>query len=598
MSAAQPSGRVLPAIWNLLRLRVRISYNGFRHAKIGRKILLIFTALMVLGFAGFIFFLSTLLLGFLRSPELTRYADLNATPLLQAVPVLTLSGMFIGILVTSFGVLLQALYLSGDMDFLLASPVPIRAVFVTKLLQAVLPNLGLISLFSLPILFGLGISGGYNFLYYPLLILMLIALALVASGFSSLLVMLVVRVFPARRAAEIIAFLGATFAIICSQLGNFTNTLADETDFSGEQFSGAANLLVRANTLWLPLNWAGRGLVDIGEGRWLSGTFLTLSTLGLCALGFWFALATAERWYYTGWARMQVVARKKKPVRTAPPRADASTSLTLSTGVGAGLSSWADRLLTAPVRAIVGKDFLVLRRDLRNLSQMVSPVIFGVLYTLMIFRSGGEPPPGRGEAPDWFMESFRVVLSYGNVGMALFVGWMLLIRLAGIGFSMEGRNYWLLKAAPLSAAQLLRAKFVVAYLPTLALGGVFLIVISIVQGISPGGFLYSLVAFVFSLAGMNGILIGSGAAGANLNWDDPRKMNAGSIGCVGQIVTMLTLPLTFGLFIAPLGLAAAFQLPLVYGYLAGAVLGVVICLVCAILPLKLVEKRVLRLGEQ
>jgi hypothetical protein len=360
MSASQHSGRILPAIWNLLRLRVLISLNGLRHAKTGRKVLSVVGILAVLAFAGFIFFMSTLVLGFLRSPDLTQYVGIDAAPLLQAVPVLILSAMFIGILMTSFGVLLQALYLSGDMDFLLSSPVPMRAVFVAKLMQATLPNLGLISLFGLPILLGLGVSSGYNFLYYPLLILMLIALALVAAGLSSLIVMLVVRVFPARRAAEVIAFFGATFAILCSQLGNFTNTMTDNSNFSSEQFSGAASLLIRSSTLWLPLNWAGRGLVDIGEGRWLSGTILTLSTFGLCALGFWFALVTAERWYYTGWAGMQVIARKKKPVRTAPPRAD----------FAAGFPSWADRLLTAPVRAIIGKDFLVLRRDLRNLSHL------------------------------------------------------------------------------------------------------------------------------------------------------------------------------------------------------------------------------------
>ncbi len=89
-------------------------------------------------------------------------------PFLESLPVLIFTGLFMGILVTSFGVLLQALYLSGDMDFLLSSPIPIRAVFITKLMQAVLPNFGLIALFGLPVLFGLGISGGYNFLYYPL----------------------------------------------------------------------------------------------------------------------------------------------------------------------------------------------------------------------------------------------------------------------------------------------------------------------------------------------------------------------------------------------------------------------------------------------
>lgn len=587
MTAAHPSERLFPAIWNLLRLRVRITYNGFRHAKIGRKILYIITALMILGFAGFIFFMSNLLLGFLRSPELTAFAGIDATPLLEAIPVLTLSGMFVGILVTSFGVLLQALYLSGDMDFLLAAPVPIRAVFVTKLMQAILPNLGFISLFGLPVLFGLGTAGGYNFLYYPLLVIMLIALALVAAGFSSLLVMLVVRVFPARRAAEIIAFIGATFAITCSQLGNFTNAMRDNVDISGEQVNGMANLLVRADTLWLPLNWAGRGLVDIGEGRWLTGIPLLLLTFGLCAVAFWFSLATAERWYYTGWAGMQVVASKKKSPRVSSPRADAPTRL----------PAWTNRLLRPPVRALLGKDFLVLRRDLRNLSQLVSPLILGVLYTLMILRSGGEPPPGQGEAPTWFMDSFRTALSYGNVGMALFVGWMLLTRLAGVGVSMEGKNYWLLKASPLRVEDLLTAKFLMAYLPSLVLGAAFMILISVVQGISFGVFLYGLLAMILSLAGMTGLTLGFSAPGANLNWDDPRRMNAGAIGCLGQFLTFAFLPLVFVLFIGPLGLTGFFQLPDAIGYIAGIILGGGVSIAFAVVPPMLARKKVERLGE-
>jgi ABC-2 type transport system permease protein len=580
-------GRILPAIWKLLVLRMRISFNGFRRAKIGRKILYIIAALMLLGFAGFIFFLSTLFLKFLRSPELGASVGIEAAPLLEAIPVLVLTGLFIGVLVTSFGVLLQALYLSGDMDFLLSFPIPIRAVFVTKLMQAVLPNLGLISLFGLPILFGLGISGGYHFLYYPLLILMMIALAMVAAGFSSLLVMLVARIVPARRAAEVIGFLGALIAITCSQLGNFTNTMTNNADIPTEQLSGAASLVVRANTLWLPLNWAGRGLVEIGEGRWLSGTILVLATLGLCAVGFWFALATAERWYYSGWAGMQVVAQKKKPLRTS----------TSSAKREAGLPSWTSHLLKAPVRAMIGKDFLVMKRDLRNLSQLISPLIIGVLYTLMIFRSGGEPPPGQGQAPDWFMDALRVLLSYSNVGMALLVGWALLTRLASIGFSQEGKSFWMLKASPVRAGDLLTAKFLVSYLPSLVMGSAFLIVISLVRGVSIPVFLYSLLAVVLSLAGMNGVMTAFGAAGANFNWDDPRRMNAGSLGCLGQFVTMLILPISMGLFIAPLGLVLALQVPQVYGYLAGMLLGAGISLLCAILPLKLVEKKVQHLGE-
>jgi len=95
------------------------------------------------------------------------------------------------------------------------------------------------------------------------------------------------------------------------------------------------------------------------------------------------------------------------------------------------------------------------------------------LYTVAILNSDGNPPPGQGDAPDWFMDSLGTALSFGNVGMALFVGWMLLTRLAGVGVSMEGKNYWLLKVSPLRVEDLLLAKFLMAYLPSIALGAVF-----------------------------------------------------------------------------------------------------------------------------
>ena len=80
--------------------------------------------------------------------------------------------------------------------------------------------------------------------------------------------------------------------------------------------------------------------------------------------------------------------------------------------------------------------------------------------------------------------------------MSLFVGWMILTRLAGMGFSQEGKNYWLLKASPVRTGHLLLAKFLVACLPAIGLGLIFLIVISILQGFSVLQFLYGLIALL------------------------------------------------------------------------------------------------------
>ncbi len=273
-SMHMPDARVLPGVWKLLLLRLRITYNAFRHAKLRRKIGTIVLWLVILGFGVGILIFSRFLLGLMRDPKIVQYIGVDVEPFLSAIPVVTLSALFVATLLTSFGVLLQALYLSNDMDFLLSTPIPIRSVFVAKLLQAVLPNFSLIALFGIPILFGLGISSGYNIIYYPLLLIMMVALALAAAGISSLLVMLVVRVMPPRRAAEILGFIGAIIGFSFSQIGNFNNAVGKDINVSGSQFT---NFLMHANTPWLPLNWAGQGLVALGEGHWLSGLLLTRS---------------------------------------------------------------------------------------------------------------------------------------------------------------------------------------------------------------------------------------------------------------------------------------------------------------------------------
>ena len=45
---------VLPSVWKLLRLRLQITYNGFRHAKLRNKIRIIFVWVLLLGFAYFL----------------------------------------------------------------------------------------------------------------------------------------------------------------------------------------------------------------------------------------------------------------------------------------------------------------------------------------------------------------------------------------------------------------------------------------------------------------------------------------------------------------------------------------------------------------
>ncbi|OGO25408.1 MAG: hypothetical protein A2W33_02850 [Chloroflexi bacterium RBG_16_52_11] len=579
----QPGSSLWRYVWKLSRLRWVIFASEFRRGRLRRKIGILLLGLLVLAGLGFAFVLSWLLLRFLRSPQLVLYLG-DASSFLSSVPVVILSVAFIGILLTSFGLLLQALYLAGDMDFLLSSPVPIRAIFITKLLQAILPNFGLILLFSLPVLYGLGASQGYNALYYPLVLIVLSLIALATAGLSSLLVMAVVRIFPARRVAEVLGFVVAITSFICSQTGQF----ARYASVSSEQATQALSMMPRFNLPWSPLAWAGRSLVDIGEGRWLSGGGLLLITIGLTVGLFIFSLATAERLYYTGWASVQVSTRKKATPRSARPARPRSASL----------ATLVNRVVTSPVQGIIIKDFLMLRRDLRNMSQLVTPLILGILYAFMLIRSGGEPPAGRGEAPAVFMEIMKNLMVYANVGISLFVGWTLLGRLALMGFSQEGKNYWLLKTAPVNTARLLAAKFLVAYLPTLFLVWAFLIVISLVQGVTPGALAFGMLVVLLILAGTAGLNLAFGVTGANFNWEDPRRISQGSAGCLGALASMVFLGVSLLLFFGPAILVKLFGGPTAIGQLVGLGLGGAASLACAYFSLWLVRGRVPRLGEE
>jgi len=579
---AQSNGFRLPgmwaSVWKLLRLQVVISFNNFKRAKTSRKIGTVVLWLLALTFLGFVLWGSIALLRFVQTPEFLEAAQLGGyTGLLDNLPTFLLTASTLGILLTSFSVLLQGLYLSGDMDFLMSTPIPIRSIFVAKLIQAVLPNFLISSLFIVPVLFGLGISAGYNLLYYPLVLAALVALALAAAGLSSLLVMVAARFFPARRVAEVLGFVVGTFFFASSQMARFM-------EVEEEQFDAALASASRAVPAWSPLTWVGDGLVHIGQGNWLPGLGLLVLSLALICGIFYLALVTAERMYYTGWSSLQNNRRKKARSATAAKTTKVSQP------------NFFARLVSAPVRAILVKDLLLYRRDLRNASQLVTPLILGVVYAVSFLRNDGGMPVGQDEIPSVFRQIMESFFVYGDVALALFLGWMLIANLAGLGFSQEGQSYWMLKSAPLHPGTLITAKFLVGYIPTFVVCGLYILVLQILKGTPVGSILRSLVLLGLVLAGLTGIYLFFGITGAKFDWDNPQKIN-GTIGCLGNIVGMAFLPIVFGLYAGPAIVAAFLDLPILVGQLAGLVLGGGVSLAAGLIPLRLAHSKVERLNE-
>src|SRR4051812_33117223 len=326
-----PSSVLNPQSWtpmiNAIRVLVRMQFVIFRNtlwrSKISRKILLI---LAVFGLGAAAYGLYQLTLNIVKRLTSQGFADLLARAArtmpslsldvgqyLLAVPSAVLFFALALMVLTSFTTVLSSLYLSGDMDMLLAAPVPMRAVFVVKFFGGLLVPYLLLFFLLGPFLLGFGQGLGWNAAFFVTAVVVLLMLPLLPTGVGALLVMAVVRVIPARRAREIVGVIGGMVGISWYVFSQFSNQLAPRV-----ANARMLDYLRRFDNPLLPSAWAGRALAAAGAGDWtrlaLYGGLFAVLSIGCFTL----CIALAERLYYARWANMSTPGGRGRPRNKKP----------------------------------------------------------------------------------------------------------------------------------------------------------------------------------------------------------------------------------------------------------------------------------------
>ena len=535
---------MLNAILVLARARFLIARNTFWRGKLARQIGII-VLLIVLGFSAWgLYEIMSGAVQLLISEEFMsvlqqvqgEQTGVNIPPdfrsYLEALPSIVLFGALVLLILTSFGNLLASLYLSGDMDMLLVAPVPMRAVFIVKFFSGlVIPYIVLFVLLG-PALLGFGQGLGYGWAYYLSVIVVLALFPLLPVGLGALLVMAVVRVIPARRAREIVGLIGGLVGAAWWILSQFSREIAPRM-----ATVNTLDNLSRLNIPILPSAWAGHALLAAGQGEWLTllvygGLYVALS-IGVfagCAL-------LTERLYYAGWSNMAVqggrVRTKNKEQRTK------------NREQGFVLRSLFS-VLPAQSAVIFAKDLRLFPRDLRNVQQLIFPLVLAIFWTYQLLRGGAAF-----EGAAQFRQLWGPLTS---VGISFFICLSLSNVMAGTGISREGRGFWLLKTAPVSAWQILIGKLALAYLPFLIVGTVFVAALSWLQGSTAVDFVRALALVWIVGLGTTAITLGMGAAFPKFNWENPNQQSTLRAGCLAPVLYV-----AYTVFAA----AAALGLPLI-----------------------------------
>ena len=406
-----------------------------------------------------------------------------------------------GLLVLSAGVTFSAvttaistLYLSEDLNFLLAQPVAAWRVFALKVGETFLAAALVPTLLTLPVLYALGVFFAAPWWFYPLTTLVTVLLYALPVGLGALLAVLLMRLSPVSRVREVATGLGViisavlVYAVRALHPEQLVARAADPLQLDGvlRELSGGGNLS------W-PHGWAAESVWQAAHGGLHWGV---LPLLGLSILLAVTAPLLAGYAYQAGWARNLDSSRLR--LDPTPRRPSALQRRLERLGAGGLLAH---------------KDLTLTLRDPTQWSQLLVLVALAAVYLVSI-RSLPLPP----------IPSFRGVIGYLQLAFQGFVLAGVGVRLAFPALSTEGRAYWLLRTAPFTARQIVQAKFLGLLPVMLTLSLTLALLSGVLLGLSTVTLLASVLIGVCNALSLTALGVGLGAALPRFNADNPAEI--------------------------------------------------------------------------
>ncbi|MGH7483285.1 MAG: putative ABC transporter permease subunit [Longimicrobiales bacterium] len=492
--------------------------------------------LLVLGLLGFVFWalLYTIIyrmLIYFRAAA--GIGDILATKLLGLVLLTFLSILLLSNIITA----LSSFFLARDLELLRAAPVDRVRVYIGRLIESLTHSSWMVVIVLAPMLFAYGWVYRGGAAYAGIALATMAALLVLPAVVGAALTLLLVNVFPARRARDLLALLalfGAAAVILLVRLLR-PEQLADPEGFRDLVDFVAA--LETPQSVWLPSEWAANALMAP-----LRAGGLDLFPLGLLAstaaafvvLGAWLH----GRLYPEGYSRAQEGSELR--VRTsAPPRIERLLR-------GAATSS----------RALVGKDVRTFFRDTTQWSQLI---LLGVLVVVYVYNVR-VLPLWTGEEVGFFLVN---VISFLNLGLAGFVLAAIAARFLFPAVSLEGKTLWLLRSSPLDLRKLIWTKYWVGVVPLLVIALALTVGTNLILRVGPFMMALSIATITLVTFAVGALAIGFGAAFPRFDTENTAQIPTGFGGFLFMMTATVYLALVIALEAWP-----------VYGYLNARLRGV------------------------
>ncbi len=403
---------------------------------------------------------------------------------------------------------LSTFFLSDDLRLLMVAPVTARRVFMARFARTIGQAGWMVVVFLVPVLVGVGIAKCAPWSFAAVATFTVMPFVVIPVGLGTAVTLLLVNVFPARRARDLLMLMGLVFAgslVILLRVIKPERLLRVEsmpvvTDFFATLQSPVTPLL--------PSFWAGEAVFAglQGGADWLHVAALW-TTAGAITIGL---AAAFERWHFAGYSKAQ----EARKARFAEWRV---------------IDQFAGWLPLSPVRRqLFVKDLKVFVRDVSQWSQLLLllALVLVYLYNFRVLDLQRIP---------YMSGVIKNVYAFLNMGMAGFVMATVTVRFVFPAVSAEGAAFWIIRTAPISLKDFLWSKFWTGLVPVLVLTECLTIVGNEFLGSDPFLKMVAAVSIAFMSFALVGLAAGLGARYPRFSMDNPSQV-AGTYGGVAFMV--------------------------------------------------------------
>ncbi len=388
----------------------------------------------------------------------------------------------------------KGLYSGSDLDMLFSMPIPTKHIFWTKYIQSYFGTPVFIFLIStVPIvIYGIGIKA--SIFYYIVALLALFFVTVISLSLIFLLNLLLIQVIPAGRANEfltVMSFLSGIIVYLLFMLPTITN---DDLSYS-DLFLSELPVL----PYWVPVRWGSSAVGNALDGSLTA--FVPLAMLFLLALALMtFATMLVEKGFRTGWIRLNEGSSKKRSKRRK--------------------ASQGNPKLHHPIIAISKKEWLTIKRDLREWLSLM-PILFFIVFGVVGFMSSGG--------------SLTEIREHGNISWPVAQGILLFIyaltngSISSSSIGREGPNLWIMRVMPVTGRQVAYGKFLISWLLPFIVVSIIEFIAMFFLGWTIWQFLYGIAVKGVITLGISAIGIWIGTLGAKYNPSNPQqRLNFGA----------------------------------------------------------------------